>query len=445
MRNIFELMRDTRKNILTLFKSINRSTIAVLVFALTYTSCMPADEWSPYKSNAEINATIVSSVASTISGTTIGDPTYTWTLSVVEGGAFCSAITKAGFVGDEFLLRFSANETDKERVAKAKIVYSDGFTKTFTIRQLIPTKNPDYDHTWAEQPEYKEGTSLIHKTYYTTLSDGRRVRNFSICYDTDKICSRWVAYPAHSVYTTGRSYQVGGSTQGRTNAWAFDDAVTQYKESSNWSAAYEIVSTYDLKLDTYNTYTNPIIPQSKQANIVGSNGFGYGYARGHMLPSADRYNTWNTNAQTCYATNIMVQNYDFNSASWGNLENKVRGKICSDTLYVVVGTLFENSTKINKNGRNISVPSHCFKLLLRTKKGSTRQHISDIKSADELMCIGFLFENNNGSKGGKVELIDAAISVAEIERRSGFLFFRNLDPSVADKVKAQCNFSDWNF
>ena len=385
----------------------------------------------------------MASVASTISGTTVGDPTYTWTLSVVEGGDFCSAITKAGFVGDAFSLKFAANETEKERIARVVIKFSDEFTKIFTIRQLVATENPSYDRAWAEQPEYKEGVSLIHKTYYTTLNDNRRVRNFSICYDTDKICSRWVAYPAHNIYTSGKNYQVGGSTAGRTNAWAFDDAVTQYKYSSNWSTAYEIVSTYRSDIDAYDTYTNPIIPQSKQANIVGSNGFGYGYARGHMLPSADRYNTWNTNAQTCYATNIMVQDYDFNSASWGTLENEVRNKLCADTLFVVVGTLFEDNTTISKSNRKISVPSHCFKLLLRTKKGNTKKNIADVKSADELMCIGFLFENN--ATGANTSLKNAAVSVSEIERRSGFKFFRNLNPEIADEVKAQKNFSEWNF
>ena len=305
------------------------------------------------------------------------------------------------------------------------------------------TENPDYDHAWAEQPAYKQGSSLVHKTYYTTLNDKRRVRNFSICYDLDKICSRWVAYPAHNIYTSGRDYEVGGTTAGRTNAWAFDDAVTQYKYSSNWSSAYEIVSTYVAELDTYNTYTNPIIPQSKQADIRFNSGIGGGYARGHMLPSADRYNTWNTNAQTCYSTNIMAQDYDFNSASWGTLENKVRTKVCADTLYVVVGTLFESNKTVSKNGRTISVPSHCFKMLLRTKSGNSKKNIADIKSADELMCIGFIFENN--ATGANTQLKNAAVSVAEIERRSGFSFYQNLDPSIADKVKSQCNFSEWNF
>ena len=435
-------MRETRKNIQAFFRGINRSVVAVLVLVLGFTAC-DYEEWSPYKSNAEMNSLIVSAQASTISGTTVGDPMLTWELKITDGNDYCTAVTKVGFVGSSFSIKFDANDNDYERIARATITFSDGFTKSFEMRQLVATENPDYDRAWAEQPAYQQGSSLVHKTYYTTLNDNRRVRNFSICYDLDKICSRWVAYPAHNVYTSGRDYEVGGTTAGRTNAWAFDDAVTKYKASSNWSTAYEIVSTYRSDIDTYDTYTNPIIPQSKQANIVGSNGFGYGYARGHMLPSADRYNTWNTNAQTCYSTNIMVQDYDFNSASWGTLENKVRTKVCADTLYVVVGTLFENSTKINKSGRNISVPSHCFKLLLRTKSGNSKKNISEIKSADELMCIGFIFENN--ATGANTSLSSAAVSVAEIERRSGFKFYQNLDASIADKVKSQNNFSAWGF
>lgn len=425
-------------------RSINRSVVAMLVLTLSFMGCAVVDDWSPYESIATISAKILDYRETTLSGATTGEPSYKWTLEVLQGGEFCSVVNRFGTVGNPFALKFDKNSGETERMAQVCITFSDGYTKIFTIRQLAKTKNPDYDKAWGEQPDYQEGVSLVHKTYYTTLSDGRRVRNFSVCYDTDKICSRWVAYPAHPVYTSGRSYKVGGTTAGRTNAWAFDDAVTQYKYSSNWSTAYEIVSTYLAGKDAYDTYTEPIIPQSKQADIRFNSGIGGGYARGHMLPSADRYNTWNTNAQTCYSTNIMAQDYDFNSGSWAVLENNVRTKICSDTLFVVVGTLFEKNKTVSKNGRTISVPSHCYKLLLRTKKGSTGKHISEITSADELMCIGFIFENNSAAKD--TSLKDAAVSVAEIERRTGGLeFFRNLHPTIAGEVKRQCDFYSWKF
>ena len=61
--------------------------------------------------------------------------------------------------------------------------------------------------------------------------------------------------------------------------------------------------------------------------------------------------------------------------------------------------------------------------------------------ADDLMCIGFLFENNN--TGANTSIKDAVVSVAEIEKRTGFKFFRNLNPAIADKVKQQKNLSAW--
>ena len=75
---------------------------------------------------------------------------------------------------------------------------------------------------WAELPGRCDGDFLKYKTYYTTLCDGQRVRNYSICYHTGKMVSLWVAYPLHEVYTTPKI--------DRTDAWAFDDAVTAYGE-----------------------------------------------------------------------------------------------------------------------------------------------------------------------------------------------------------------------
>lgn len=308
--------------------------------------------------------------------------------------------------------------------------------------EMPNTPEFNYDRSWVEQPEKSENQHYIHKTYYSTLMDGKRVRNFSVCYDTVKMCSRWVAYPGHSVYRKWGSYQVGeNNNSGRTNAWAFDDAVTQYAPSTDYNCAYEIVSKYDSSKDAYDTATEPIIPHRRQADICYTNAFGWGWARGHMLPSSQRYNTWENNAQTCYATNIMVQQYDFNSGGWADLEALERNKNCSDTLYVVVGTLFEDSKTITRFGRTIGVPTHCYKLLLRTKSGSSHKAISDITSADELICIGFLYENGEASKDAT--MASAATSVAEIEKRSGFKFFRNLNPAIAETVKSQKRLSDW--
>lgn len=406
-------MKKRINEICNFLKSINRSVVAMLVLTLTFTAC-EYDDWSPYKSNAELNAVIVSFQESIITGVTIGDPMLTWELNVVEGDDFCKPVTKVGFVGQNFSLIFDANENDFERTARATITFSDGFSKSFVVRQLEVSENPDYDKAWGEQPAQKVGTSLLYKTYYTTLSNNRRVRNYSICYDTEKLVSHWVAYPVHKAYL---------GPQSRTNAWSFDD----YYYTSSGVAKYQP--------------TNPVIPQDKQQNIV-SGAYGTGDQRGHMLPSATRLADYNTNAQTFYATNMMPQNGDFNGGIWANLEGKVRGKSCADTLFVVTGTLFESgSYQFTARGRKITRPSHAYKLLLRTKSGNTGKPIANITSADDLICIGFVFENNY--TGANTTIEQAVVSVADIEKRSGFKFFRNLRPEIADKVKSQKNLNDW--
>ncbi len=381
--------------------------------------CTVADDWSPYESSAALSTKIVGYRETTISGVTVGDPSYKWTLEVLQGGEFCSPLNRFGTVGNPFSLKFDTNSGEEPREAQVRITFSDNYTKTFIIRQLTKTENPDYDRAWAEQPEYKEGVSLVHKTYYITSSSGRRVRNYSICYDTEKLVSHWVAYPLHNCY-------IGNS--GRTDEWSFDDAYY----------------TYDSEIQEYKRsyiYTNPVIPQSEQQNIEAGGYQGNG-DRGHMLPSASRTYDYNTNAQTFYATNMMPQYSRFNQGVWATLENNVRSLRCSDTLYVVTGTLFESGAyRFTARGRTITSPSHAYKLLLRTKSGKTGKHISDITSADDLICIGFLFENN--STGANTSISQAAVSVAEIERRTGFVFFRNLSPEIADEVKAQKNLKDW--
>ena len=351
--------------------------------------------------------------------------------------------------GRSVTLYLKPNNGRTDRRAEVSLLFSDGghYTLTLTQRCTEPSAS-EPDETahgaWAELPQFVDNDAYVHKTYFTTLSDKRTVRNYSVCFDTEHKVSRWVAYPVHTVYTTGRDYPVSNNTAGRTDAWAFDDAVTEYSSSNK----YNILSKYDESTGAYDTATEPIIRHSLQQNVASGayndreENKSLNLQRGHMLPSASRYNSWQTNAQTFYATNIMPQNGTLNGGVWGDVEIATRNSVCADTLYVVVGTLFEDGARrITARNRDITVPSHCYKLLLRTRSGNTGKRISDITSADELLCIGFLFENGD-PKG--VTMSSSAVSVAEIEKRSGFSFFDNLDPSIAAQVKSQCRLSDWS-
>lgn len=410
---------------------MNRLFYTVL-FALTtistFWACSDEDPWSPYQSNATLSHTQKGWDEKTIAIKTSGDVRYSWEAVIVEGYEWASfsqsekLMVSKGKVGASAFIYFDKNETTASRTATVYIKFSDGYSASLPFTQLGKSNNATYDRAWGEQPAQKVESNLVYKTYYTTLSNGKYVRNYSVCYDTDKLVSRWVAYPLHDIYTTGRGYPGGG----RTDAWAFDDAITEY-----YNGGYRIVE-YE--------YTDPVIPQTKQQNIV-EGAYGTGDSRGHMLPSASRYSTWMTNAQTFYATNMMPQNSKFNSGVWATVENKTRNSACADTLYVVVGTLFENAKTFNARGRTITRPTHAYKLLLRTKSGNTKKNISQITNADEIKAIGFLFENASNASDYK----SAVVSIKEIEQRTGFTFYQNLNPAIADKVKSQKNINDWNF
>lgn len=407
---------------------INAKVLIALTTICLFALCDTEDPWSPYQSKATLTRNTMGWDETSITGSTSGDVRYTWEAVIIEGSEWVSfsssseEIAASGKVGNKFTLYFSKNESADARTATVLIRFSDGYTTNLPLSQLGKSANTSYDRNWGEQPEYNSGSSLVYKTYYTTLSNKKQVRNYSICYDTEKLVSQWVAYPIHSIYTDGRNYPSGG----RTDAWAFDDAITEY-----YNGGYRIVE-YE--------FTDPVIPQEKQQNIV-SGAYGTGDSRGHMLPSASRYNTWMTNAQTFYATNMMPQNSKFNSGSWAKVENGARSSACADTLYVVVGTLYENAKTFTSRGRTITRPTHCYKLLLRTRSGNTKKSISQINNASELKAIGFLFENSSNA----VDYRNAVVSIEEVEKRSGFKFFRNLNPEIADEVKRQKNINDWNF
>ncbi|MCM1150516.1 MAG: DNA/RNA non-specific endonuclease [Alistipes sp.] len=326
------------------------------------------------------------------------------------GDAWCSfssfdtsaepQLSKSGQVGTPMNLYLLLNETDEVREALIHVVFADGTLSTLTLRQGAYSPTADYDRQWGEQPFYRNGDTYIYKTYYTTLVRGGYVRNYSICYDTEKRVSHWVAYPLTTNYLE--------PSLNRTNAWSYDPNDQL-----------------------------PAIPLEYQYNI--RNSYGTGDARGHQCPSADRYSNAATNAMTFYSTNIMPQNYDFNGGIWADLESKIRSVRSThraDTLFVVTGTYFADNRTITAHGTVIGYPSNCWKVLLR---GSGGKAVWDC-SSDELYGIGFWFANDRSNTGS---LRSYATTISDIEKKTGFSFFRNLSADAASAVKAQNRPSDW--
>lgn len=417
-------------------KQIGALLVTMSAMLVLFAGCGDKEDGGDKESLATLVAETVSSSTTTNRISTQGPSGITFEAQIVSQGGdteWCSfdlnkqVSSVGGNVGDPVYLYLKQNSSDADRKATIDVTYTNGYSTSLTLTQKAANTSFGYDRAWGEQPEYLENEDYTYKTYYTTLVSGKYVRSYSVCYDRAKHVSHWVAYPIYRDYTSSRTYQTGPGTQGRTDAWAYDDWATEYTSSKPY---YRQTGTKIFE---------PAIPERDQANVVN---YFSGYQRGHMLPSASRYSTWETNAQTFFATNMMPQNGSFNSGSWATLEGKVRswgGLQKYDTLYVVTGAAFKSTKTIDNANGPIAVPSHCWKVLLR-QRGNQNRQISQFK-ADELKAIGFVFTNDDAGAATSIE--SAVRSVKEIEELTGFKFFRNLDPAVADAVKSQKNLADW--
>ena len=281
-----------------------------------------------------------------------------------------------------------------------------------------PVNGNTYRSAWYELPVEvdgnRDGRDDNNSTYYYAhhlCAGGEKnaqrngtARNYSVCFSSTHHCPVWVAAPRHSSYESGAS---------RTDAYARD----------------------------------PEIPADIQYSSKSTGG---GCNKGHMLGSAERLSTTATNKQVFYYSNIAPQYSDtFNTGggAWNNLEDHIDDFVCRDTLYEVVGCYFDQytdkygntgkPTKISFGGRSdVSRPTMFYYALLRTKSGNTGKSVTEC-SASELKCVAFVICHEQ-AKGHKPEARDM-ISVAELEKLTGFTFFSN----VPNAPKSTFNSSEW--
>lgn len=404
-------------------KQIGMLLVTMSAMLVLFAGCGDKDDGGDKESLATLVAETVSSSTTTNKISTQGPSGITFEATIVSQGGdaeWCSfdlnkqVSSAGGNVGDPAYLYLNKNNSDDDRTARIDVTYTNGYSTSLTLTQRA-AGFIDYDRSWGEQPEYRSDDAYIYKTYYATFVSnqffpGGKLRNYSVCYDVDRHISHWVAYPIFKkVYET--------PVLSRVNDFNYDPNDQL-----------------------------PVIPTRDQQYIgTGGNGRGYGawgYDRGHMLPQASRYNNYEPNRMTNYGTNMMPQNSTLNQNIWASLEGKVRGwggLQTYDTLYVVTGAAFKSTKTIDNANGPIAVPSHCWKVLLR-QRGNQNRQISQFK-ADELKAIGFVFTNDDAGAATSIE--SAVRSVKEIEELTGFKFFRNLDPAVADAVKSQKNLADW--
>ena len=232
---------------------------------------------------------------------------------------------------------------------------------------------------------------------------GKTARNYTVCYSGEYHCPVWVAAPRHAMY-------VGNA--GRNDSYRQD----------------------------------PDIPSSIQYTSTKTGG---GCNKGHMLGSAERTSSKETNRDVFYYPNIAPQlsaNFNTGGGRWNVLEDYVDTQVCADTLYEVLGCYFETYTDaygetqrptiISFGGRNdVSMPTMFYYVLLRTKRGNSGKALKDCTS-DELKCVAFVRSHVNVRQAVSSREL---MSVSDLERITGVTYF----PNVPNAPKSTFNASDW--
>lgn len=196
----------------------------------------------------------------------------------------------------------------------------------------------------------------------------------------------------------------------------------------------------DVKRGDFSTSTSydPAIPRSWQSSgSTDDYNNGAGYARGHHCASEDRQSCRDANDQTFYYTNQspQIQN-SFNGGIWASLEGAVQSNAPTgrDTLYVVVGTLFDPlNMHASNDGGNVGRPSHFYKCLMKCSFDAG----GNMTAASG---VAYLFENRaytgNYNDAANRTTIDA------IETLSGFNLFANV-PTALQNAAETTNASLW--
>ena len=275
----------------------------------------------------------------------------------------------------------------------------------------------DYPEAWRlEYPQLSDNLSPTKegaetKSQLLVKRTGDYGITYSVEWDNAKIANRWTCYQLHAGNTLAET--------GRHDDFKADEEVA--------------VSA------TLNDYKSS------------------GFSRGHLCPSADRLCSDEQNKQTFYLTNMQPQYQTHNGVLWANLETLVRDYATNDsytdshcdTLYIVKAATI--SDKVTIDGQQVDgvypdvkcglagtcdhellVPKYFYMALLHYNKATDTYH-----------AVAFWTEHLNVSDKNK-NFGDYAISIDELQRRTGIDFFCNLPDAVEVDVEATVDLDFWN-
>ena len=266
--------------------------------------------------------------------------------------------------------------------------------------------NSGRDDVWYRYYTNNNKRQIATHTF-THPTSNKIVRNYTVLYDENKYAPVWTAHAMHA------SMWLDDNT-GRTGSWGTDPAISLTQQTG---------------LDNAGTV---------------------GYSRGHFVASNYRQSSAEQNNQTFYYTNQAPQwQNSFNGGVWMNMEQAIASAAPSgrDTLYVVIGVLYEESwysthpdqpRTLPSGSLTVPIPSHFYTCLMKCSFNTSG-------TMTAASGIAFVMSNVPHSGAKYYDTVKDSVtnenesftsSIDAIEERAGFDFFAAVPSSLQASAEA---------
>lgn len=175
----------------------------------------------------------------------------------------------------------------------------------------------------------------------------------------------------------------------------------------------------------------------RNLTLIGQEDYsGSGFDRGHLAPNyaIGRLHGKRAQEQTFLMTNVSPQRPNLNRKVWQRLEEVAADHFTArfGRLWVVTGPVFDANIERLRSSVRVEVPDAFYKIFAVP---------ADEKSGSFPSLLAFIIPQ---SVRGNEPLDRFLVSVDEVERRTGFDFFPELDDAIEAKIEGGVDPEKWN-
>ena len=288
---------------------------------------------------------------------------------------------------------------------------------------------------WYSASESIEYTMTADGTYYVyvmSYSGSSTTATYTLSFDLTGGSTTPPPTPSNVHLTFGNPSSATTATSNKSNYLMIKNgyalSFNGNNGNPNW-VSWHLDNTWTGSASRQNDFRqDPSLP-SGWLQPTGP-GFGGGFDRGHMTPSADRTSTVSINSETFLMTNMLPQASNNNQGPWNKMESYLRG-LFPNELYVISGG--HGSQGNTERGGNVNIPTHTWKVVLVLSSGS--DDVNRVTTSTRTIAIWM--PNNSTDVSRSDSWQQYRVSVDYVESQTGYNFFSEIPDAIENVIEAR--------